>query len=160
MNKTAVDVLHGRPAAGVPVARALFALLAKDGFLLKVDANERSIAHRFAGYLQEQLPSLHVDCEYNRDGIDPKRIQKFHVSPNLQDTEAKTVFPDVVAHIRGTDNNFLVIEMKKSTNTVDRQFDIAKLRGYKKGLNYKYALFVEFYIGEEPDISDVMWIDI
>jgi hypothetical protein len=91
-------------------------------------------------YLQAQLTNWHVDCEYNRDGIDPKRIRRLHLDPDDQDTEAKTVFPDVIVHRRKTTENYLVIEMKKTTSTVDREADYAKLRGYKHDLEYQFAL--------------------
>ncbi len=159
MNQAIVDTLLKR-SAGAAVAQALSLLLERDGYLLKVDANERSIAYRFALYLQEQLPALHVDCEYNRDGIDPKRIQHLYVSPDLEDTEAKTAFPDVIAHIRGTNTNYLVIELKKTTNTVNRKFDFAKLRGYKHNLGYEHALFIELAAGKEPHVCRVEWVDV
>lgn len=158
MNQAIVDTLLEQPA-GAPIAEALSILLERDGYLLKVDANERSIIHRFAMYLQGQLPKFHVDCEYNRDGIDPKRIEHFYVSPDLEDTEAKTAFPDVIAHIRGTNKNYLVIELKKTTNNVDRMFDFAKLRGYKHNLGYEYALFIELAAAGEPDVLRVEWVE-
>ena len=158
MNQAIVDTLLER-SAGSAVAKALSHLLERDSYLLEIDANERSIAYRFALYLQEQLPALHVDCEYNRDGIDPKRIQHFYVSPELEDTEAKTAFPDVIAHVRGTKTNYLVIELKKSTNTVDRKFDFAKLRGYKHTLGYEHALFIELSAGGKSGVCRVEWVD-
>jgi hypothetical protein len=99
---------------GTAVLSALQELLRRDAHLLKVDANERSITHRLAMYLQQELPDLHVDCEYNRDGADPKRLGYFHLErPDTADTDAHTVFPDIIAHIRDTDQNYLVIEAKK-----------------------------------------------
>ncbi len=49
-------------------------LLQSDAYLLRVDVNERAIAHRLAIYVQNAFPDWHVDCEYNRDGHDPKEI--------------------------------------------------------------------------------------
>lgn len=69
------------------------------------------------------------------------------------------MFPDIIAHVRGTETNYLVIEMKKNTNTVDREFDFAKLRGYKRDLTYEFALFIELTVGENPDVSVVEWVD-
>jgi len=158
MNPTAVEVLESK-APGAAVLAALQELFSSDGLLLQIDANERSVAYRLAMYLQRQLPQLHVDCEYNRDGVDPKRIQHLYLEPNAEDTEAKTAFPDIIAHIRGTQTNYLVIELKKSTNTVPRDTDLAKLRGYKRNLNYEFALFIELVAGGEPDISRAEWID-
>jgi hypothetical protein len=159
VNQTNVNRLRERPA-GIPVVAALAALLEKDGYLLRVDANERSITHRLALHLQTQFPEFDVDCEYNRDGIEPKRIKYFNLPLGLEDTEAKTVFPDILVHKRGTNRNYLVIELKKDTNTVTREFDFAKLGGYMRDLGYEFALFIELTTGEYPDVSDVKWVDV
>jgi hypothetical protein len=144
---------------GKVIVEALGELIEKDGYLLKVDANERSIVHRFALHLQKRLPEWHVDCEYNRDGVDPKHIEYHPLTPDAEDTEAKTVYPDVIVHLRGTKNNYLVIELKKSTNSVSRKVDIAKLRGYKQDLGYGFALFLKLRAGERPGVSSADWID-
>lgn len=159
MNPGAVSRLNER-AAGAPVVSALNDLLANDALLLEVDANERSIAYRLAMYLQAHLPHLHVDCEYNRDGIDPKRIQHLGLYPDDEDTEARTAFPDIIAHKRKTTENYLVVELKKSTNLADRASDFAKLRGYKRNLGFKFALFLELATGEQADVSVVEWVDV
>ena len=145
-------------APGKQIIAALEQLLDKDALLLQLDVNERSICYRFAMYLQALFPTLHVDCEYNRDGIDPKRIQHLGLYPDDDDTEAKTVFPDIVVHTRNTDKNYLVIEIKKSTNTTDRSTDFAKLRGYKKNLGFKYALFLELATNNQADLSFAEWV--
>lgn len=159
VNAVVLAALNGHPAAGVPVIAALSELLARDALLLHLDANERSIAYRLAMYLQAQLPDLHVDCEYNRDGVDPKRIQHLGLYPDDVDTEARTAFPDIIAHKRATDQNFLVIELKKSTNPTDRSSDFAKLRGYKKNLGFQYALFLELATSGEAGVSEAQWVD-
>jgi hypothetical protein len=112
-------------------------------------------------YLQEELPQYSVDCEFNRTGIDPKRIDYDLSEASIGDTEGRTVFPDVIAHVRGRRDNYLVIELKKSNSTVSRSFDLQKLRGYKKdeGLSYKYALFLVVAVGEEPGVACAQWVD-
>jgi hypothetical protein len=154
--------IHARLLAQEPgeaVSRALALLLQRDSYLLRNDVNERSIVHRFAMYLQSELAHLDVDCEYNRDGVDPKRIEYLGLHPDYEDTEAKTVFPDVIAHRRGSDENYLVIELKKTTNRVDRRVDFAKLRGYKAHLEYRFALFIEFAADvDDPGVSEVVWV--
>ena len=144
---------------GEQVVEALRALLEHDAYLLACDANERSIAHRFAMYLQGQFPEWHVDCEYNRDGVDPKRIGHLGLDPDAEDTEGQTVFPDVIVHRRGTDENHLVIEVKKASSAVDRNIDRQKLRGYMRDLNYRFALFIEFGVGEASGVSVTAWMD-
>lgn len=138
---------------------ALESLLERDRYLLEVDANERTITARVAHYLQLELSNWHVDCEYNRDGIVPKRLGHLGLDPNSEDTEARTVFPDIVVHERGTSNNYLVLELKKSSNTVPRAIDFTKLRGYRRQLNYQYAVFIELAVGKEPDVALVEWVD-
>ena len=145
---------------GQAVLSALECLLREDAHLLKADVNERSISHRFGMYLQSQFPKHHVDCEYNRDGIEPKRIGPIDLHPDVDDTEGKTVFPDIIVHVRGTDKkNYLVIEFKKSTSKVNRGIDRRKLTGYKRDLKYEFALFVELTVGGQADVALVEWID-
>lgn len=70
----------------------------------------------------------------------------------------KTVFPDVIAHRRGTKQNFLVLEFKKSTSHVDRETDRRKLLGYKRQLGYAHALFIEVGTGGQANIAALEWI--
>ena len=44
--------------------------------------------------------------------------------------------PTLSSTAGGSRENYLVIEFKKSTNRVDREIDLAKLRGYKEQLAY------------------------
>src|ERR671919_217063 len=62
----------GAPAEAVSAAVA--ELFAHDAALFQVDANERSITHRLALHMTPRFPKWHVDCEYNRDGFDPKML--------------------------------------------------------------------------------------
>ena len=142
---------------GEPVSHALSELLFNDHDLLSIDANERSITFRFAMYLQLSFPGWTVDCEYNRDSIEPKRLRHLELYPDSEDVEAKTVFPDVIVHRRGTRQNHLVLEFKKSTSRVDREIDLLKLRGYKQQLGYEHALFVEVGTEGQSIITALEW---
>ncbi|AIO35673.1 hypothetical protein DM39_4176 [Burkholderia cenocepacia] len=142
---------------GEAVARALSELLVNDQDLLGIDANERSITFRFAMYLQLCFPGWTVDCEYNRDGIEPKRLGDLGLYPYSDDDEAKTVFPDVIVHRRGTRQNHLVLEFKKSTSRGDRETDLRKLRGYRQQLGYEHALFVEVGTEGRAVITALEW---
>jgi len=146
-----------RTPAGTAVSRALRDLLERDAHLLQVDANERSITFRFATYLQAYLPEWEVDCEFNRDGIEPKRLGHLALYPDDHDDEAKTVYPDVIAHHRGEADNFLVLEFKKSTSHVSRDIDRRKLQGYKRQLGYAHALFVEVGTGGQACVVGLQW---
>jgi len=151
-----IQYLHSH-SPGEAVAHALSELLVDDHDLLSIDANERSITFRFAMYLQLRVPDWTVDCEYNRDGIEPKRLGHLELYPDSEDDEAKTVFPDVIVHRRGARQNHLVLEFKKSTSRVDRQIDLRKLRGYKQQLGYEHALFVEVGTEGRATITALEW---
>ncbi len=124
------------------VNAALAELLKHDSYLLEKDVNERSISHRLAGYLQSQFSGWHVDCEYNRNHDDVKRLQLAPRHATDQDVEAVTVFPDIIVHQRSTDKNLLVIEIKKTTSREKRDYDIKKLMAFKGELQYTFAAFV------------------
>ncbi|MFZ5539312.1 MAG: hypothetical protein ACOY5V_06190 [Pseudomonadota bacterium] len=138
---------------------AIVELMRRDRYLLEVDANERSISHRFAIYLEHHFPGYDVDCEYNRDGVDPKEVVLFDTQPTAEDTDAKTVFPDIIVHKRGErSNNLLVVEIKKVGNPQPRDRDLGKLRAYRQQLGYRRALFLELSGGAEPGVSCLKWI--
>ncbi|MDA8025249.1 MAG: BsuBI/PstI family type II restriction endonuclease [Actinomycetota bacterium] len=118
-------------------------LLRNDFALLELNANERSITHKLAEYLQSEFQEWHVDCEYNRDGDIPKQLSVQNISTN--DTDARTVFPDIVIHHRNTKNNLVVIEAKKSS-TAHGSADEEKLKAYIAEHRYQFAFAVIFPI--------------
>jgi hypothetical protein len=137
------------------VKRALDKLFADDLFLLQSDANERSISHKLAEYLQLEFAEWHVDCEYNRKGHDPKRLNLRVEQVDTANTQAKTVYPDIIVHHRNSDDNLLVIEIKKSTNPDDGEFDREKLEAFISQLGYKYGLFIKLITDiEHPDCEE------
>jgi hypothetical protein len=108
--------------------------------LLVNDVNERSISHRLALYLEPLFPGWQVDCEYNRDFARPGRPKSLHVPDDnvgWDDTDARTVYPDIIVHSRGSDDNLLVLELKKTG--LSTSFDEAKLYAYKRELGYKFS---------------------
>jgi hypothetical protein len=126
---------------------AIGVLLKNDIDLLKNDVHERSITHKLAEYLQIQFPDWNVDCEYNRKGdatktiIDNKKICAEH-------ERQYRVFPDIIIHKRKTEDNLLVIEVKKNSSDKKKECDELKLIEFtKKGkeYHYDYGLFIEFY---------------
>jgi len=121
---------------------AINKLFEKDKFLLNYDVNERSITHKLAEYLEEEFKEYDVDCEYNRDINDTKRLKNFIDKIDADDTEGITVFPDIIIHKRGTHLNLIAIEVKKDNarfNSSAAQFDKEKLSNftYQSG-NFKY----------------------
>ena len=113
--------------------------------LIDVDANERSISHKIAEYIQEKFSKWNVDCEYNRDMEDPKRLGISTENIQSDDTDGKTVFPDIIIYKRKTKQNLLVIEIKKSDSNVKN--DIKKIQAFLKSpkYSYKWGLMLVIY---------------
>lgn len=139
--------------------RALHKLLRKDRYLIKKDVNERSITHKLAEYLQSELPKWHVDCEYNKDDHKPKSLSLRCQSGRLKadDVHARTVYPDVIVHRRGTSQNRLVIEVKKSSNPDGPECDVEKLEAFRKQLSYQYAVFILLNGPDELEPYELRW---
>jgi len=137
------------------IKNAYRTLLKNDSHLLTFDANERSITHKLAIYLQDEFPDYNVDCEYNRDRHDSKKLLFLLEVKEIRSDETKgtTVYPDIIIHHRGTKDNFIVIEAKKMTNKF-KDYDEKKLRGYISELNYQYAFFIEFPVEKGFSNSD------
>jgi len=84
-------------------------------FILDKDVNERSISHRLANYIEPHFPGWNVECEYNLNHDDSKRLDIYPRNVQSDNTQATTVYPGIIIHRRGTDENLVVIEMKKTT---------------------------------------------
>lgn len=160
MNREIERILREKPEVAGQIIYSLHKFIANDDYLLKVDANERSLTHRIAMYLQEQFENYYVDCEFNRNGYEPKELYIGEVEINAYDANAVTVYPDIIVHQRGSnDENLLVIEFKKSSSRIDRAKDFNKLHAYKNDLDYKYALFIELGTRKiDSAVTSVSWI--
>lgn len=139
---------------------ALARLTKEDGVLFKFNANERSLSFRLALYLTAVFPDFDVDCEYNRHHRDDRHRKRLFsrelraFAPrkvSLADEDGLTVFPDIIVHRRETDDNLLVIEIKKTTSLVKETFDLAKLAAYRKELGYRFAKFIRLGTGGEAE---------
>ncbi|OPY73399.1 MAG: hypothetical protein A4E62_00524 [Syntrophorhabdus sp. PtaU1.Bin002] len=124
--------------------------------ILQLDINERTISHRLAIYPEPHFPGWNVDCEYNRDHDDVKRLDIKRRNVTSDDTQATTVFPDIIVHRRGTDQNLLVIEMKKTTSLEGDDYDYGKLLAFKKHLGYSFAIFLKVRTGCDVGIDVIM----
>ncbi|MEK8048535.1 hypothetical protein [Ideonella margarita] len=126
--------------------RALDRLIEIDQYLLDANCSERSLTHRLAVHLEGEFPQYSVDCEYNRDGFDVKRLQlsERQIRVSDEDLDAVTVFPDIAVHVRGSNaHNLLVIEMKKAAARADLvDYDLQKLHAFKTQLQYVHAVHV------------------
>jgi hypothetical protein len=127
--------------------RAIGILLDRDRDLMALDANERSITHKLAEYLQAEFEGWNVDCEHNRIGDAAKRIHLPAAEVLADDTDAMTVFPDIIVHRRNMPDNLLVVEVKKTTNPHGEEFDISKLHAFKAELGYRHAAFLHLSTG-------------
>lgn len=126
------------------VEQCVAKLYVDDIRLVERGGMERSLAFRFGLYLDyairtcDWLSNLHIDLEYNKNGLTPKRTPR---RPNGAQ-------PDLILHTREIqDNNILVVEFKGWWNTYDRQNDRIKLEDFVSQIGeYKYGLgvFIEF----------------
>ena len=130
-------IQHSEKDIEKAIVKAVELVLKHDIFLLENAANERSVAHKLAEYLTPLFPEYHVDCEYNRHGIDVKEIER-----------SRRIYPDIVIHRRNTDdNNLLVVEVKTNQSTDDN--DILKL----ERLTAADGAF-HYFLGAAIDLKD------
>ncbi len=138
------------------IIEAIVELYRHDRELLDRDANERSITHKLAEHLQDRFSDWSVDCEYNRVGRDPKRLELplREVKVDAAATEAQTVFPDIIIHHRGTNQNLVVIEVKKIHGVVDTR-DKEKVAAFSRSPQYRYqhGLILRLGVGGDCELS-------
>lgn len=90
------------------ISTALEKVISEHGYQGAVqnrNIHEQALSHRLAFHLEssDSFIGYHVDCEYNRHGDDPKT-----------DDRGLNFRPDIVIHVRGNDeNNLIMIETKK-----------------------------------------------
>jgi len=115
----------------IRLAYALTCFYTLDHYLIEKRIGEWSISHRVALYLESQFPGWNVDCEFNRDGTNPKLADSFQGSKR----------PDIIVHCRGPEGpNLLAIEVKKSDDV--NAEDCRKVERYIEELNYRWAVCV------------------
>ncbi len=125
---------------------ALEALEVNDAYLLEYDLSERTIMGKLQVYLHGVFPSHHVDIEYNKHGVDVKRVRW---SDDCTESDQPLVYPDIVVHRRGSDeHNLVVCEIKKaSTRDRLRECDRAKVTAIRSAFDYDYALLLTIPVG-------------
>ena len=107
--------------------------------------------------MQRSFDHHSVHAEFNRHGIYPKEIEFPDAEGVL--TVAR-VFPDIIVHQPGHDDeNLLVIEAKKTTNSARDDEDIAKLVQIKRPLEFQFAAFLRLPAGENAALEDlrIIW---
>lgn len=151
------------------VTDAVNQFLEYDIMLLNSGAHEQTISHRIAVYLERRVHSFHVDCEYNRNLHDTKKLDILLHNMNLSEeccssglsecdkvriyrdnnpnaaSWEKIFRPDIIVHRRGTNTaNEIIIEIKTSKNC---NFDKEKLKLMTKhdgDYKYKLGVFIKF----------------
>jgi len=136
---------------------AIDILFKNDSFLLRYQVNERSITHKLAVYLQILFPEWHVDCEYNRKMFNITKMLK-SIKGCSEQKKTDKIYPDIIVHMRATNDNLLVIETKKGEE--DDPCDIRKLELFTekftekgRGYEYEWGLFIKFLKTEKPSLT-------
>ena len=148
----------------------------KDYSLLKNDVSERAITHKLAEHIQIRLSDLNVDCEYNRNTVlGPRhakelKIQRDEIANQINQSKDEddllsiSAYPDIIVHIRETnEENLLVVEMKKKNSKVAKDYDYRKLRAYTEisednKYHYQYGVFILLETGSnEPKEPELIW---
>jgi hypothetical protein len=136
--------------------------------LLEQDAHEEAISTALIKYLEINFADLglNIDGQYDKrwDNDELKKKETQFLITQLPASKMagkeiedkwvlKQVLPDVIIHSRKNNrNNFLVIEIKKSTNknADDREYDFLKLQVFTgSDLKYEYGAFIEFKTGKD-----------
>lgn len=137
---------------------ALEALYQEQLIIIRLDVAERAITALLGAILQRYFENHAVHTEYNRHGILPKEVEMPDADGVLTMTR---VYPDIIVHQPTHDEeNLLIIEAKKSTNSVDDEADIIKLNQMKHQLGYRFAAFVRLAAGPEAELEivRVTWV--
>lgn len=141
--------------------------------ILQQDVHEDAITGEFAQYLKSHFGAFpySMNHNYNRRFINnhlvrkqvefliaelpPSRIPK-NTNP-ADERVLKDILPDIIFHdLHSPDHNFLMLEIKKSTNKDkdDRAMDLLKLKvSTSRYLNYDYGAFIDFKTGNEYDAN-------
>jgi hypothetical protein len=150
-------------AADVLVSSALDRLFeAESG--LPPDVSERTVAGLFGRHLEHTLRELpvaggrwSVDCEYNRLGLDPKRVPQLDEmfadlaarlgwADDFASSATGLVVPDIVIHRRQSGagaGNLVVCELKRIDASKQAiAADLVKLAGCRQYLGYEHAFLV------------------
>lgn len=136
--------------------------------LLEQDSREESISSALIPCLKKHFDfwTLNIDHQYDKRILDSEAVKKttsflrnelpskrIPKSQSENERIKKEILPDIIFHDRiSSENNFLVIEIKKSTNTnaADRTYDITKLEKLTTSdLGYIFGAFVDIATGSD-----------
>ena len=90
-----------------------------------------------------------LDCEYNRNSVHAKALPSF----------ARGVYPDVIVHNRGNnDNNLLIMEVKTYWNPDNTQ-DVKKIREFlATNGEYRFSFGVSVIIGRTRKDAQIIFL--
>ena len=145
-------------AINATMLAAVATLQQEEALILAFDVGERTICTCLAAILKRTFNDHSVHVEYNRHGVYPKEIEL--PGADGAPTMAR-VFPDIIVHQPGHDDaNLLVIEVKKTTNPVNDDLDLAKLNQIKQQIGYEFAVFLRLPTGPGADPADlrIIWV--
>jgi hypothetical protein len=113
---------------------ALNKLHDRDLNLLAMGAHEQAICHRVGVYL-DAMTDLNVDCEYNRDMMDAKRLRS-----------GNRFRPDIIVHRRfSNEENLLVVEAKATARGGRTDLDrLKELVNQRERYRYFTGVFIMF----------------
>ena len=115
--------------------------------LLENNLHERTIAHHFAKYLENEFNGFDVDPEYNRNGADTKTL------------DDDPIFPDIIVHNRTLKSNLLVIEIKKDGSSKKRinkdRTNLKKMTSYPK-YKYQLGILIIFYVEKKASNGPIL----
>ena len=146
--------------------QAICNLFRRDGYLLRVGANEPTIGGKLAWYInaaiiqerkknistysQLRVPKYSVDVEYKDDTDNGKKKIAIRKNFSFRPDDPDEVRPDIILHRRGNNrNNLLAIELKKQNQYLKFTEEIQAKRkaiGYvgQERLGYKFGLYLAF----------------
>ena len=141
------------------VREALCQLKEEQPELFHLDVSERALTHHLANCILERVSEgLNVDVEYNRHRSDPKRLNLPARDASDRELRATTVFPDIIVHVRNTDeSNLVVLEVKKKGEPLE--YDSKKLHAFRAELRYCHAGHV--IVGVDADgraTAELEWL--
>lgn len=142
--------------------------LATEPKLFSFKINERTLTQRLSLYLQRRVGArLSVDCEYNRMWEEKDLTKELPWGAEqvwTNDCDGRTVYPDIIIHIRGERfENLLVVEAKRNhTEEFLPEIDQMKLERFthpQGDFHYRWGAFVNFVMAKAPKRASVIWFE-
>ncbi len=142
--------------------------LATEPKLFSFRINERTLTQRLSLHLQPRFGTkLSVDCEYNRMWEEKDMTKELPWGAESlwsDDCDGRTVYPDIIIHVRGEPfANLLVIEAKRNhAEEFLPEIDQKKLVRFthpEGDFRYRWGAFVNFVTAKTPKRASVIWFE-